>query len=258
MFKRTTLCLVLLVALSLSGFSQQVTYQHPPQAILDVLNAPLPPSTTINPSRDTMIMADQRRYPPIADLAEPMLRLAGSRINPATNGPHRGTYFVSMIAKRVADGTETRIALPANAKVSMPNWSIDGKSFALTNTVANGIELWVGDTATAKVRKIVGVTVNAAFGQSLQWVDNHTLLVETVRANRGKAPEKAKVPVGPNVQETAGNAGPAPTYEDLLQNPHDEDLWEFYTTSQLAFVDTMTNKVTPVVSSEVNALMEPP
>ncbi len=34
------------------------------------------------------------------------------------------------------------------------------------------------------------------------------------------------------------------TYEDLLQNPHDEDLYEYYATSQLVSVDTATGKVT--------------
>src|SRR5262249_14126026 len=29
-------------------------------------------------------------------------------------------------------------------------------------------------------------------------------------------------------------------------NPHDEDLWEYYTTSQLASVDLATGKVTPI------------
>src|SRR5262249_19018786 len=118
--------------------------------------------------------------------------------------------------------------------------------FAFMNTIANGIELLVGDTATGKVRKIAGVVVNAAYGEPLQWTDSKSLLVQTVRANRGKAPSKPAVPVGPNVQETSGNAGPAPTYEDLLQNPYDEAQWEYYTTSQLAFVDVASGRVTPV------------
>jgi hypothetical protein len=90
---------------------------------MDVLNAPLPPQVSVNPTRDMMLMADQRRYPPIADLAQPMLRLAGSRINPLTNGPHRGTYYVSLTLKNISSGSEMKVALPSNAKVSMPKWS---------------------------------------------------------------------------------------------------------------------------------------
>ena len=36
------------------------------------------------------------------------------------------------------------------------------------------------------------------------------------------------------------------THEDMMQNPHDEDLWEYYATSQLAIVDLAAGKTTPV------------
>ncbi len=245
MVKRTIGVAIVVLLICASGFGQE-TYKKPPQAILDVLNAPQPPQISVNPSRDTMILADQLRYPPIADLAQPMLRLAGSRINPNTNGPHRGTYFVSLTVKRIADNADMKVALPPNAKASMPRWSPDGKQFAFMNTVANSIELWLGDTATGKIRKIPGVTINAAHGEPVQWTDSKSLIVQLVRANRGKAPSKPAVPVGPNVQETSGNAGPAPTYEDLLQNPYDEAQWEYYTTAQLAFVDAASGRVTNV------------
>jgi dipeptidyl aminopeptidase/acylaminoacyl peptidase len=54
------------------------------------------------------------------------------------------------------------------------------------------------------------------------------------------------VPTGPHVQESLGGASPVVTHEDMLQNPHDEDLFEYYATSQLALVDAATGKVTPI------------
>jgi dipeptidyl aminopeptidase/acylaminoacyl peptidase len=242
MFKKYLAIALLIAALAAPAFGQ---YMKPPQAILDVLNAPVTPQTSVSPSRDYMMMAQQLRYPPIADLAAPMLRLAGSRINPATNGPHRGQYSVGLTLKKLADGSETRITLPAGAKVSMPRWSFDGKSFAFTNTIANGIELYVGETATGRVRKINGAVINAAFGEPLQWVDNGKLLVQLVRANRGRAPNPSAVPDGPNIQETAGRAGPVRTYQDMLRTKDDENLFEYYATSQMAFVDTASGRVTP-------------
>jgi len=245
MFKRSAVRLGLVtLLLSVSSFAQE-TYKKPPQPILDVLNAPLPPQMTVNPSRDAILLADQLRYPPISDLAQPMLRLAGSRINPNTNGPHRGTYYISLTLKRTADGTDTKVVLPPNAKVTMPRWSPDGKLFAFVNTVTNGIELWIGNTGTGSTHKIPTVAINSAYGTPLQWTNNRTLLVQLVRPNRGKAPAKPQIPVGPNIQETDGNAGPAPTYEDLLQNPYDEAQWEYYATSQLAFVDVVSGRISP-------------
>src|SRR5437868_1846835 len=136
------LSILSLVCVILPGlvFGQETPYMKPPQNVLDVLNAPLPPQVSVSPTHDQMILATQLRYPPIADVSAPMLRLAGSRINPATNGPHRAQYSVALTLKKLADGSETKIVLPPNAKVSLPRWSPDGKQFAFMNTVANGIE----------------------------------------------------------------------------------------------------------------------
>lgn len=48
------------------------------------------------------------------------------------------------------------------------------------------------------------------------------------------------------MQESLGNAGPAPTYEDLLATPHDEDLFDYYATSQLAYLDSVTGEASPL------------
>ena len=80
--------LTLLLLLSNLAAAQQA-YKKPPKEVLDVLNAPVTPLVSISPSRDMLLLATGVRYPPIADLAQPMLRLAGLRINPNTNGPHR-------------------------------------------------------------------------------------------------------------------------------------------------------------------------
>ena len=76
--------------------------------------------------------------------------------------------------------------------------------------------------------------------------DNRTLLVQLVPASRGPAPAEPLVPNEPSTQESSGRPGPVRTYEDLLKTPHDEDLFEYYATSQLAFVDPMSGKTTPV------------
>ncbi|MFN2454559.1 MAG: prolyl oligopeptidase family serine peptidase [Pyrinomonadaceae bacterium] len=227
-------------------FAQQ-TYKQPPKEILDVLNAPVTPQASISPARDYMMLFEGVRYPPITDLAQPLERLAGLRIATNSNGPYRAPYFVSLALKRINDGTETRIGLPAGAHISAPQWSPDGKRFAFTNAVANHIELWVGEVATAKARRIEGVTINAAYGEPLQWMpDNQTLLVQLVPANRKTPPTAATAPAGPNAQESTGKRGPVRTYEDLLKTPHDEDLFDYYATSQLAFLNVANNQTTPV------------
>jgi len=47
---------------------------------MDVLNAPAIPGTSISPTREKIAIQVPLRYPPISDLAQPMLRLAGTRV----------------------------------------------------------------------------------------------------------------------------------------------------------------------------------
>jgi dipeptidyl aminopeptidase/acylaminoacyl peptidase len=190
-----------------------------------------------------------------------MLRIAGMRINPQTNGLHNTVFSSKMVVWKLPAGTEMPVALPPGAKLSAAAWSPDGSRFAFTNTTNSGIELWVGETATGRAHKIPGVAINAVmasrgFGggrggvsgrNDLQWLpDGKTLLVEMVKPNRGPAPAEPVAPIGPHVQESLGGAEPVVTHEDMLQNPHDEDLFEYYATSQLATVDLASGKAAPI------------
>src|SRR5688572_1235594 len=82
--------------------SGQNAYKAPPKAVMDVLNAPAIPGTSVSPSRDRIALLEPLRYPPISELAQPMLRLAGVRVNPNTNGQHRQPYAVSLKLKNIA------------------------------------------------------------------------------------------------------------------------------------------------------------
>jgi dipeptidyl aminopeptidase/acylaminoacyl peptidase len=245
-----------LVFLAASAALAAEVYHKPPQEVLDVLNAPATPRAVVSPTYTDVLLVEPLRYPPIADVSQPMLRLAGLRINPKTNGPHRNFANVSMVLVRIDGGAQMPIQVGANARLSSPKWSPDGNHFAFTNTTADRIELWVGDRATGQVHKIEGVRVNAAlFSPSplrsgdavFQWMpDSRTLLVQTVPAGRGPAPVEPAVPIGPHVQESLGKAAPVPTYEDLLQNEHDEDLFEYYATAQLMTVEVATSQAAPL------------
>src|SRR5262249_42897941 len=211
-----------------------VKYQKPPKAVLDVLNAPPFPVAFPNPAGDMLLLATPVPYPPIADLAKPMLRLAGLRIDPTTNGEHHASYWSGLSLRKVPGGSETKIELPAGARPSSFSWSADGKWFAFTNIASNGIELWVGNGANVQARRLDGIRLNGIFGpmsSPIQWMpDQKMLLVRSVPANRGAAPAGAQAPEGPNVQESSGGRGPSSTYEvrDVLKSPHDEDLFDYY------------------------------
>jgi dipeptidyl aminopeptidase/acylaminoacyl peptidase len=227
----------------------QTPYQKPPKEVLDVLHAPLPPAAFVSPTRDTLLLASVVRYPPVADLAQPMLRLAGTRINPKTNGTHGEPYFSQYLLVKVSDGAQIKVALPPGARPTVPHWSADGKRFAFANLAANGVELWVGEAATGKARRLGNIHLNPVLGDGVKWMpDQRTLLVKLISRTHAAAPPETGAPVGPDVQESNGKTVASSTYEarDVLKNQHDAELFDYYATAQLALVDATSGKTTPI------------
>ena len=227
---------VLLAALSGPAFAQDpLTYQQPPAPIADILDTRPTPSPSLSPDRTTLALYDRANLPPIAELAEPMLRLGGYRINPRNNGPanSRVSWLTGLSFQPVAGGTARPVQLPANARFMSPSWSPDGRSVALLMDAPTGLELWVVDVAGARARKVTDARVNAASGAAFDWTpDSAGFVVRLTPEGRGAAPDVTRPPAGPIVAESMGRAAPVRTYQDLLGNAGDEALFDYYFTSQ--------------------------
>ena len=233
------------------------SYQLPPQVIVDILDAPPPPTTDLNPTKDTLALIERASMPALSELAQPVLRLAGRRINPRTNGPHRAQLSKAITLKSIADGAERKVTLPANPALSWIGFSTDGKRFAFTHQRDNGVELWIGDAATGQAKSMTTAQLNASLGTPCQFVgEGQSLLCMFVSPSRGAPPAAPAVPPGPNVQENRGKSAPVRTYQDLLTSAHDEALFDYYATSQLAFVDAVSGQRTPVGTPAVFEMVE--
>lgn len=250
MFPRKALAAAVLIAFGVGAAAAQTEslgYRKPPNVITDALESPATPSVVLSPARDRMLVLERQRHPSIRDLAQPMLRLAGHRINPATNGPHNPFRVTGIDITTIATRASVKVKVPTDAHVGWPMWSPDGKHFAFTNTTSHTIDLWIVDASAGLSRQIQGVKINEAYGEPIQWLcDSRTLLVQLVPASRGAEPKPPDVPNGPIIQESYGKSAPVRTYEDLLTSEYDEALWDYYATSQLALVDTQTNTVAKV------------
>src|SRR5215472_15559951 len=182
--RRTLLTLLFVIPIS-----AELAYQKPSNEILAILNTPAPPALGVNPTRTYATLSQSQRYPTIAEVSQPMLRLAGLRINPRTNGLHLAPSSFAITLVRLSDGVKVPVSLPPNARAGSLHWSEDGRQFAFANSTPSGIELWTGDPATGKTRRIDGLKLNAVLGDSIDWLpDNRTLLVKAIPAGRGPAP----------------------------------------------------------------------
>jgi len=228
--------------------AQETTgYLLPPPDIVDILDAPPIPQVVVSPKGDTVALLSRPSMPSIAELAQPMLRLAGYRLNPRTNGPHRSAGITRITLKNIGDGAEHAFDAPRETSLGPVEFSPDGSRLVFTLTRYNGIEVWLMEVATGNVRPLSDASINAAWGDPCDWLDENATVICTFKAAaRGVPPAAPDVPAGPNIQEHSGGAAPIRTYQDLLANAHDEALFEYYFTSQVATIEIATGRRTAI------------
>ncbi len=221
----------------------KLTYQKPPAEILELLNAPATPLVSINGKGDKILLLERSDYPSIAKVAQPILRIGGLRINPATNGSANSSGYTNIKVKTLKDGKELQVKdLPANAQIGNIAWSPDESCIAFTQETENSIELWVIELSTLTAKKLSTESLNDAYGNTFKWApDSKSIIAQFVPAGRSEKPAENPVPEGPVVQENLGKTAAARTYQDLLKNPYHEKLFDYYLTAQLKRIDLQGN-----------------
>lgn len=237
-----------LLSSAFCGLAAQTSlkYQEPPKALMELVDTRPTPNVEVSPKdkegRQWLLIGAISGLPPITDLAQPELRLAGLRFNPRTNGPSRGRYITSLRLQALADGAERVVSgVPENTKIRFTAWSPDARHVYFVNVNDNhtnaGLSLWIVDVASATARQVAGIVPNGVFGSPCEWrADNESLICKAVVKARGRAPQRGEVPTGPVIQENLGRVTPGPTYQDLLKNPEDEQIFDYYVMSQVELV----------------------
>lgn len=217
------------------------TYQQPSAEIRAVLDAPPLPGHALSPDQRTLASVGVRRYRGVAELARPVLRLAGLRIDAAASSPQLTGHIESITLRELANPSapERVVKLPAGGSFSALRWSPDSRRFLLNRRTASATELWVGDAATGQVRPVKGVKLNTVLSTSIAWVGADEIVALTVPERRGPAPV-FDAPVGPAIQESMGRTSPERTLQDLLKNPQDEALFVHHATSALRRIQLAT------------------
>lgn len=249
--------LTVLAALVASDVTAQEPYKLPPQSIVDILEAPPLPSVSVSPDRGWLLLQERSSMPTIADMAEPILRIAGTRINPARTSSAGIPRTVGLRLKAIDGSAERTIRTPANASIGWTGWSPDGSRVAFLNMLNDRVELWVAEAATGAARRVTDAAINGIDFRPCQWMDATTLLCAFVPDGRGAPPQESRVPAGPVTQESSGRAAPVRTYQDLLSNSYDVALFDYYFPAQLAFVDVTTGARTLLGEPAIFAGVDP-
>ena len=214
-------------------------YKMPPKAIADLVDAPGTPGVSVSPNKKHILILERASLPSIEELSQPELRLAGLRIDPATNGRSRTRYYTGMIIQNLDSGTQKRVkGLPKNGRISNVSWSPNAKHIAMTVTHGAQINLYLVKAASGRASLLLKTPLNAIYGSPFSWLsDSKSILAKTILSGRGEPPRPSLVPQGPVIQENMGKIAPVRTYQDLLTNAHDEALFAYYMNAQMVLVN---------------------
>lgn len=230
---RNYLPLLFLLLLCTSVRAQNLGYQTPDKAILDLVDVPLAPSVLMDEKKEQMVLLYRDAYKSIEELSQQELRLGGLRIDPKTNIGSRTTYYNNVAVRSVTGNTELQkvMGLPEKPKLSNISWSPDQTKIAMTHTTPDGVEIWFLDVAAASAKRVTDaqeMPVNANLGDVINWFrDGEAMLVKVLPEDRKPLIDGATaVPAGPTISTADGKKAQNRTYQDLLKNPNDEHNFE--------------------------------
>ncbi len=232
--KKTLLYALLICSALYCRAQDAISYQTPPKAIADLLLAKPTPLVSIDSKAKWMLLSARNSYPSVEELAMPEFRIAGLRINPNNFSPSRQSFINNLTLKDIASGKSFNIiGLPQPLLAGNVSWSPGEDKIAFTQTNQKSVDLYVIDIATKKCTKINKRSLNVVLGSDITWVDDHTLFYHVITKAAAFAPPKPLMPKGPTIQQNLGKTAPSATFEDLIKSPYDEQVFEFYVTSQL-------------------------
>ena len=220
-----------------AGIKPASNWKSPSKDLLEVLHAKQLPWVWATSTGEYLLLADPVIYPPLAELAAPMHKLAGIRVNPALNSHHGRHGGTSPRLVRVEDGTTIPLNLPTGAEVHDVEWTVNGQGFALTVGHADHLGLWVG-SVDGELTRIKNLALNPLLGTAVSWLpDQERLLIRRI-PKRGSPPNPPAIPIGPEIVEGVG-ATARSTYEarNLLQTAHDDALFDYYMASELVILE---------------------
>ncbi len=225
------------------------SYQRPPAEIERILQSDKNYASLdyMSPDGDHFLIPHINELSTLELMSRETYRLAELEIRPKTDRLwHLDTYgidgfrFYSLSRKRFVE-----VDLPAGSFASDFTWSPDGSQMAFLAHLPTHTEVWIADPASGRTQSLSEARVLATVGTSargqgtqpsnmLQWTPEGTVITLLVPSNRGPEPARNPIPTGPLTRRTREEPTSTRTFPNLLENPHDEVLFEFYTRSQIA------------------------
>jgi len=247
---------ILTLPLTLAGQSMERDgYVLPAESVQDLFRRDkhMARLERLSPDGDHFVIPLFQELTDLKLMSQRTLRLAMLELVPAVNREWRlatygnyGLHIYSLKERRTYP-----VRLPAQTFVSDMRWSPDGTQLAFIAHLPSASQVWVADVRTGEAHAVSDAPVMAtlvarpggggeatqtAGGRMLQWLPDGSLLTVLVPSDRGAEPVEGAVPTSPIIRRSRDKETPTSTQPFLLRTAHDERLFKYYTTAQLAIV----------------------
>lgn len=238
-------------------------YREPSEVLKRLFLPPKTPSLTLSSDYRWLMYTGQPPLPSIQVLAWPEEKLAGLRFDPVLLAPSRLEFSFDLKAQALTTSSTsdavppelTDIPLPPDSEgirylrfnPNPPEYAQQQFVFCSKRQNQPLLEVFVcnltrdNDWEVHPVPALQNRRLNFVNGCAYQFTsDGTSLLCKVVPQDHpAQPPDEPPVPLGPSIQRVAPGAKKAPgrTYQDLLKNPHDEDKFRYFLTTELLKVD---------------------
>jgi dipeptidyl aminopeptidase/acylaminoacyl peptidase len=176
--------IAVLLAIPFATALAQDGYRSPPDAITKILDSPAPPTASVSADRKwLLITTSDVQETTIAELARRTLFLAGRRFQtePEYRIELEGVRSASL--KPVDGGAEITIPVPADGRITNPQWSRDNKRLAYFTITPDRMALNVFDVVTKTPRAISAPGLDGRLAGAPGWSRDgkHYLFTSTTR-----------------------------------------------------------------------------
>lgn len=229
--------LLVILMVSVNAFAQSdLGYQSPPKLMADLVDAPRRPAAVVSDDRQWVALLQRPGAPGISELAQPEEKLAGLRINPAVFAPSRSRGYTAIELRSLQSDDKRPVTDLPEGKVMNVTFSPDSQNLAFILETPEGLTLWNHSLAAGKTTQVSTRRINASLGgNKYRWKsDSRGFYTRLTVYGADKRPVQADNDIKPVIQTTTGEKAAVRTYSNLLKTPHDERLFEFLATSQLA------------------------
>jgi dipeptidyl aminopeptidase/acylaminoacyl peptidase len=225
------------------------SYITPPPALQNILETDKNYATLryMSPDGEHFLIPHVNELSTLELMSKETYRLAELELRPQTDRLwHLDTYGIDSFGFYSLESRDfLEVDLPDNSFFSDFTWSPDGSQLAFLAHLPTHTEVWTADAENGRTRslsndRVLATVATSARGQGtrpsnmIQWTPEGTVISLLVPEGRGAEPARSRMPTGPLTRNTRAEATRTRTYPNLLEDAHDEMLFERYTTSQIA------------------------